>query len=148
MPPPPRGNPRGQQGSARGRGGAGLTPGRGPTQNAPAIAEHVETIGKRRPGYGTNGRVIPVTTNHFKCVIPESIIHHYDGNDLPNPSFTLPCSKSYFSSFPQLVCAYHIFSRVTLTRRAISDSYPPRRKNLPPSVQYGVDRQIAERTRS
>jgi len=87
MAPPPRGNPRGQQGSARGRGGASLTQGRGPAQNTPSIAEHVETIGVRRPGFGTAGRPITITTNHFPCVIPEAIIHHYDGNDLLNFSF-------------------------------------------------------------
>jgi len=85
---PPRGNPRGQQGSARGRGGAGLSQGRGPPQNTPSIAPHVETIGVKRPGFGTNGKPLIVTTNHFPCVIPEAIIHHYDGNDLPTSSFT------------------------------------------------------------
>lgn len=86
---PPRGNPRGQQGSARGRGGGGgLNQGRGPTPNAPTIATHVETIGVKRPGCGTAGRAIPVTTNHFPCVIPQGIIHHYDGNDPPMSSFT------------------------------------------------------------
>ena len=88
---PPRGNPRGQQGSARGRGGGGVgtTQGRGPTQGgAPSIAKHVETIGVKRPGCGTGGRPITVTTNHFPCVIPDGIIHHYDGNDLPTFSFT------------------------------------------------------------
>jgi eukaryotic translation initiation factor 2C len=85
---PPRGNPRGQQGSARGRGGGGIGPSRGQAQNAPTIASHVETIGVKRPGYGTGGRSIAVTTNHFPCVIPEGIIHHYDGNDPHSSSFT------------------------------------------------------------
>ena len=85
---PPRGNQRGQQGSARGRGGGGLSQSRGQPQNTPVIAKHVETIGMKRPGFGTAGRPIPVTTNHFPCVIPEAIIHHYDGNDLRIFSFT------------------------------------------------------------
>lgn len=85
---PPRGNPRGQQGSARGRGRGGSTLGSGPPRDTRKIAEHVETIGVQRPGSGTNGRVINVTTNHFPCVIPQAIIHHYDGNDLRIPSFT------------------------------------------------------------
>jgi len=87
---PPRGTQRGQQGSARGRGGGGggATQGRGPSQGGPpSIATHVETIGVRRPGFGTSGRSITVTTNHFPCVIPDGIIHHYDGKDLP--TFTL-----------------------------------------------------------
>ena len=84
---PPRGNPRGQQGSARGRGGGGTTQGRGPAQQAPPIKSHVKTIGVKRPGCGTAGRPITVTTNHFPCVIPEALIHHYDGKDLRNFSF-------------------------------------------------------------
>ena len=86
---PPRGNPRGQQGSARGRGGGVTGPSRGQAQDASVIPDHVKTIGVKRPRlYGSGGRPITVTTNHFPCVIPESIIHHYDGNDLHNPSFT------------------------------------------------------------
>ena len=96
---PPRGNPRGQQGSARGRGGGGLTQGRGPAQNTPSIAAHVKTIGVKRPKCGDAGRVINVTTNHFPCVIPEAVIHHYDGNDPPDSSFNLSLSNSYFLSF-------------------------------------------------
>lgn len=87
-PPPPRGNPRGQQGSARGRGGTTQGQGRGPAQKAPVIAAHVETIGERRTGFGTAGNVINITTNHFPCEIPEGIIHHYDGNDPRPSSFT------------------------------------------------------------
>ena len=85
---PPRGNPRGQQGSARGRGGGGIGQTRGPARNVPNIATHVGTIGVKRPGYGETGRAINVTTNHFECEIPESIIHHYDGNDPRISSFT------------------------------------------------------------
>ena len=98
-PPPPRGNPRGQQGSARGRGRGGSNLGSAPPRDTPNIASGVKTIGVKRPGYGNSGRVISVTTNHFPCVIPEAIIHHYDGKDLRTPSFTLSRSKSCFSSF-------------------------------------------------
>lgn len=96
---PPRGNPRGQQGSARGRGGGIQAQTRGQTRPAPNIPTHVETIGEKRTGYGTAGRTISITTNHFACQIPESIIHHYDGNDLPISSFTLPRSNPSFPSF-------------------------------------------------
>jgi len=81
---PPRGSPRDQQGSARGRGGCGTGQSRGPARNAPAIAAHVETAGVTPPGYGQIGRTINVTTNHFQCEIPESVIHHYDVAILPH----------------------------------------------------------------
>ena len=85
---PPRGNPRGQQGSARGRGRGGSNQGSGPPRSTINIPDHVKVIGVKRPGFGTIGRIIPVTTNHFPCVIPEGIIHHYDGNDPRPSSFT------------------------------------------------------------
>ena len=116
---PPRGNPRGQQGSARGRGGSSLGQGRGPAQNVPNIPTHVETIGEKRIKYGTAGRPITVTTNHFACEIPEAIIHHYDGKDLHISSFTFPRSKPPFPSFPQLVRISNFISRSPLTRRGI-----------------------------
>jgi hypothetical protein len=102
-PPPPRGNPRGQQGSARARGGFNQGPSRAPGKNLPPVRDHVTTIGKKRPGFGTSGRQITVITNHFPCVIPESIIHHYDGNDLHVPltldrilSLVSPLSRSWY----------------------------------------------------
>ena len=95
---PPRGNPRGQQGNARGHGGGGTDQSRGPARNAHSIAAHVETIGVKRPGYGQIGRPINVTTNHFECDIPENIIHHYDGNGPPISSFIWLCSDSYYPS--------------------------------------------------
>lgn len=96
---PPRGNPRGQQGSARGRGGGVPTQSRGPAQNILKIPDHVKTIGEKRTGFGKLGRQISVTTNHFPCEIPEGVIHHYDGNDPHISSVILPHSKSYSLSF-------------------------------------------------
>jgi hypothetical protein len=85
---PPRGNQRDQQGSACGRGGGGLSQNRGQPQNTPVIPGDVKTIGMERPVFGAAGKPIAVTTNHFPCVIPHAIIHHYDGNDLRIFSFT------------------------------------------------------------
>ena len=75
---PPRGNPRGQQEGARGRGGGTTGQSRGPAKTDPRIA--ALTMGVKRPGYGQIGRPINITTNHFECDIPKRIIHHYDGN--------------------------------------------------------------------
>lgn len=70
--PPPRGGaPRGgPPGGGRGRGGAP------PPVN---IAEHVQTIGVRKPGYGREGRAFQVFTNHFAASVTDKTISHYDG---------------------------------------------------------------------
>lgn len=98
MPPrPPRGasGPRGggrgaPPGLGRGRGGgppqggppaAPVTPsasaGRGGQQVV--LADHVQTIGVRKPGYGREGRIFKVFTNHFAAEVTDNIISHYDG---------------------------------------------------------------------
>jgi eukaryotic translation initiation factor 2C len=96
MPPrgPPRGNPRGGGGPpfrARGAPPPGLSrggPGRGgppPTAGGAgrgaqlALAQHVQAIGVKKPGYGREGRPFQVFTNHFGAEISENIISHYDG---------------------------------------------------------------------
>jgi len=70
--PPPRGGaPRG---GAPGGGGGG--------RGAPpplAIADHVQTIGVRKPGYGREGRPFQVSTNHFAATVTDQTISHYDG---------------------------------------------------------------------
>lgn len=63
------------------RGGAPLRGGP-PTNGTSLIASHVEAIGVKRPGFGVQGKVIEVNTNHFACSIPEATIHHYDGSSL------------------------------------------------------------------
>lgn len=81
-------NPRGA--SLVGRGpslvgrGRGVGPARGGGPSASLagrpvnIAEHVTTVGVRRPNFGTAGRTIEVIANSFQTTLPDSIIHHYD----------------------------------------------------------------------
>lgn len=71
----------------RGRGGP---PAPGPPSSGPLVASHVQTIGVRRPGYGTAGKPLKVVTNHFGVTIPEGIIHHYDVVIDNNADKTLP----------------------------------------------------------
>lgn len=85
---PPRGTARGRDPASfslvgRGRGGGpphlvgrGAGVGASPAQGA---ASHVTTVGVRRSAFGTAGRPLAITTNHFPVKIPDSIIHHYDG---------------------------------------------------------------------
>ncbi|VDC01533.1 unnamed protein product [Peniophora sp. CBMAI 1063] len=70
--PGPRGiGPRGTaRGGAAGRGGGGGA--------ASTVASSVRSVGVKRPGYGSAGRPLTITTNHFATDIPESIIYHYD----------------------------------------------------------------------
>lgn len=77
------GRGRGVGGPVRGgiRGGAPLRGGP-PANGSSHIASHVEAIGVKRPGFGVQGKVIEVNTNHFACSIPETKIHHYDGSSL------------------------------------------------------------------
>ncbi|KAK7042157.1 protein argonaute-2 [Favolaschia claudopus] len=51
-------------------------------------AQHITTVGVRRPGYGSSGRPIPVYVNSFTVEIPDSTIYHYDviANDKVLPS--------------------------------------------------------------
>jgi eukaryotic translation initiation factor 2C len=77
-PPPPRGSPPARAGAvvtAQATGGAG---------RGVAIAEHIQTIGERKRGYGREGRPIEVYTNHFAAEISDSIILHYDGQLRPS----------------------------------------------------------------
>ena len=43
------------------------------------IAGHVQTIGVKRPGFGSGGRSIQVTVNAFEARVTDGIIYHYDG---------------------------------------------------------------------
>ncbi|EIM88070.1 argonaute-like protein [Stereum hirsutum FP-91666 SS1] len=72
-----RGRGRGRGVGGPVRGGAPLRGGP-PTNGTSQIASHVEAIGVKRPGFGVQGKVIEVNTNHFACSIPEATIHHYD----------------------------------------------------------------------
>ena len=133
MPPriaPGRGGPRGG-GPPRGGGGGGGPPqrggrggggaGRGGTTavGRPSIGDHVQTIGVKRPDYGTAGRPIAVLTNNFVVNIPDKIIRHYDVAITPS---TLP-SRLNMVLIKKLQCevAPEIF-----TPRAVYDG----RKNI------------------
>ncbi|PPQ95875.1 hypothetical protein CVT26_015567 [Gymnopilus dilepis] len=69
----PRRGP-GPRGGGPGRGGGA---GRGGTRVV-NIAESVETIGVRRPGFGTGGRQVQTIVNAFPVDIPDEMIYHYD----------------------------------------------------------------------
>ncbi|KAG8827107.1 hypothetical protein FRC19_005535 [Serendipita sp. 401] len=92
--PPPRGGARGgpPRGASPSRGGpqrgGAPPPQSGAARGAPAqagagqqhaIADHVQTIGVKKPGYGREGRNFQVFTNHFGAQITDNIISHYDG---------------------------------------------------------------------
>lgn len=85
--PPPAAGARGRgRGTPPPRGGArGGPPGGGRGRGAPPpvnIAEHVQTIGVRKPGYGREGRAFQVSTNHFAASVTDQTISHYDGASL------------------------------------------------------------------
>ncbi|KAF8958525.1 argonaute-like protein [Flammula alnicola] len=66
--------------------GSGPSRGGGPTRGGGAgrggvpvaIAAHVQTVGVRRPGYGTGGKVVNTIVNAFPVTIPDGIKYHYD----------------------------------------------------------------------
>jgi eukaryotic translation initiation factor 2C len=79
---PPRVSPassRGGRGGGRGRGGParGISP--QPSAAPQGPASHIQTIGIRRPNFGTSGKTIPIMVNAFTTTIPDGIIYHYDG---------------------------------------------------------------------
>jgi hypothetical protein len=43
------------------------------------VIGHVQTIGVKRPGFGTSGKPIQVTVNAFEATVTDGIIYHYDG---------------------------------------------------------------------
>ncbi|EIW61996.1 argonaute-like protein [Trametes versicolor FP-101664 SS1] len=89
---PPRANPtgsargtgptRGGRGGARGGRGVGpvITPARAPAgrPGLPDASAHITTVGVKRTAFGSSGRAIQVSTNHFEVKIPEGSIYHYD----------------------------------------------------------------------
>ncbi|KJA29601.1 hypothetical protein HYPSUDRAFT_31529 [Hypholoma sublateritium FD-334 SS-4] len=73
---PPRiapGRGQGPRGGGPGRGG-GAARGGVPV----GMAAHIQTVGVRRPGYGTGGRQVPTIVNAFPVTIPDGTIYHYD----------------------------------------------------------------------
>lgn len=74
-----RGGGRGARGGGSGGGGRGGGRGGGGAAGSLNIALHVQTVGVKRPGYGTAGRPITVIANAFETPIPGKIIRHYDG---------------------------------------------------------------------
>jgi len=75
-----RGAPRGGRGSGgppRGARGGGA--GRGAiTVGLPSIGANIQTVGVKRPDYGTAGRPLAIVTNSFVISTPEATIRHYD----------------------------------------------------------------------
>ncbi|KAL0575953.1 hypothetical protein V5O48_006023 [Marasmius crinis-equi] len=67
------GGPSGRGGRGGGRGGSSSTPG-----GNPVISDHVNTIGVRRPNFGTTGKQTTIAVNSFSTTIPQTIIRHYD----------------------------------------------------------------------
>lgn len=39
---------------------------------------HVETVGVKRPNFGTGGREINISVNAFPVQVTDGIIYHYD----------------------------------------------------------------------
>ncbi|KAH9844266.1 argonaute-like protein [Rhodofomes roseus] len=132
---PPRGAPgRGRgapvsfmpRGGAAARGGGppslvGRGNGAGASPGLPARDSHITTVGVRRSAFGTAGRVIDITTNHFLVKIPDAIIHHYDVVIRPDEK-TLPARLNMeIIDRLQKVIAPQVF-----TPRAVYDG----RKNL------------------
>lgn len=73
-----RGRGRGSRGGSsaprggRGRGGA-------PPMGTPVVSSHIQTVGVRRPDFGSSGRSLPIFVNSFVTTIPDGLIYHYDG---------------------------------------------------------------------
>jgi eukaryotic translation initiation factor 2C len=104
VPPPGRG---GGGGTARGGGAAAPAQGAGRGGQI-ALAEHIETIGERKRGYGREGRPFEVFTNHFAMEISDNIISHYDGQLFPTRfhfliSRVLSCNVACFCDPPTLL---------------------------------------------
>ncbi|KAI0832378.1 argonaute-like protein [Trametes gibbosa] len=132
----PRGGaPRGGRGGARGRGGGpAITPAR--TQatgnvGLPDTNTHITTVGVKRPGFGTSGRAIQISTNHFEVKIPEANIYHYDVIISPSEK-TLP-ARLNMEIIERLQT---IISPQTFTPRAVYDG----RKNMftPRQLPFGA----------
>ncbi|KIO29143.1 hypothetical protein M407DRAFT_21713 [Tulasnella calospora MUT 4182] len=128
----PRGGPRGAP-ADRGRGARGrgqptaIIPSAGPTGSTAAIAESVEAIGAKRPGYGTLGIPIDVIVNCFKAELPTGLIYHYD-NILPGDKtlptrLTVPIIRRMQEQYPTI-----------FTKRGSYDG----RKNLYSPVEYSL----------
>ncbi|KAG9103625.1 hypothetical protein FRC06_009399, partial [Ceratobasidium sp. 370] len=45
------------------------------------VAAHIQTVGVKRPAFGTAGRPTTVLVNHFVCTIPTGTAYHYDDID-------------------------------------------------------------------
>jgi eukaryotic translation initiation factor 2C len=81
--PPSRASSR-EGAPARSRAVAPAQTGAGAARSQIALAEHIETIGVRKRGYGREGRPVEVSTNHFAVKILGNMIVHYDGQLCPN----------------------------------------------------------------
>ncbi len=71
------------RGGRGGRGGSAPRGGRGrgvpPPMGTPVVSSHIQTVGVRRPDFGSSGRLLPIFVNSFVTTIPDGLIYHYDG---------------------------------------------------------------------
>ncbi|KAJ8092001.1 hypothetical protein PM082_024237 [Marasmius tenuissimus] len=42
------------------------------------VPEHIQTVGVRRPNFGTSGRVVAVLANMYEVTLPQNVIRQYD----------------------------------------------------------------------
>ncbi|KAJ7616353.1 argonaute-like protein [Mycena polygramma] len=74
---PPRAQNRGASRGAR--GGSGPRGGAVPQPAHQSAPEHINTVGVRRPDYGSSGKRITINVNSFTVEIPDASLYHYDG---------------------------------------------------------------------
>jgi len=78
---PPRVTPQ----APRGRGGPRVGTTRPAIAPAPraggpvTAADHVVTTGVKRKGFGTAGKEVKISTNHFELKVDCDIVYQYDG---------------------------------------------------------------------
>ncbi|KAI0773448.1 ribonuclease H-like domain-containing protein [Irpex lacteus] len=94
--------------TAGGRGGA-VVRGGGPGRGGVLPADHVQTVGVKRKGFGTAGQAIEVWTNHFPVDIPQDIIHHYDAMTPSEQTNPLTLNMELIRHLQEVV-APHIFT--------------------------------------
>ena len=77
---PPRVSPH----PSRGHTQRGARPHRGApggvaSSTSSGVPAHIETVGEKRPGFGSSGRPLSICVNAFGLKVPDAIIYHYDG---------------------------------------------------------------------
>ncbi|KAJ7481900.1 hypothetical protein FB451DRAFT_1171033 [Mycena latifolia] len=135
MPPRARGRGRGgaQRGAGRGQPQPQLQPQPQP-QPQPSFQPppaHITTVGVRRPGYGSNGILIPVDVNAFVATMPDGFrtIYHYDVAISGDKKHPLAFNRDLIKALQDDI-APTIFSEI----RAVFDG----RKNLFSTVELNL----------